>query len=630
MKKRKKNINYDKNIFDVYNNIIQTENKLNSIDTNFKFNIDFINNFNFEYTYKHLTKFNKNIFNNLVKNNCHTNDLDNINQFILKNKIVSQLIYFNNKYDNFAKKYIKENEYSISQDGIYNYKDYIMLIKDMECIPFWNDKCDELSKQIFMPTKKNIEKIEPYETFNYSNWFKTEHYIDSSDFDNKNLEIEKQRNFVKKVKNKKTGKMENIIKSHKIKLYLTSRQSIYMKRLLGAYRYFYNRTVSFINNYDKKTKKSFYLIDYNNPKSKIELNLNDTDYLFTFYSSRDLLKDNYPKWIKELKVPSHLIDKAINEATDNYKNCLDKLKKRQIFYFKLKLKTKKEKYQTMNLESDMIKPETNSLFKNLTDNSKNKNKYVFRNLKTSCQFNKYKNICDSSITYNLRTNEYYINLNFEDIEMPDKTILKNKKICSIDPGIKTFISVYSQNSLDKIGVGIRDKIEKICRDVDIISSKQNTKIIDDNNKKTKYKYNHEKRRNLRKVLHRKIKYLENLKDELHNKSIKFLCDNFGKIIIPPFETQGMVSNNKTDSRTSRSLMNLSYYKFLTKLKSRCIEYDIELVVRPEYYTSKTCTKCGNIKHDLKNKDVYCCKSCGLKIDRDSNGARNILLRNLCN
>jgi putative transposase len=227
---------------------------------------------------------------------------------------------------------------------------------------------------------------------------------------------------------------------------------------------------------------------------------------------------------------------AIKEAIENYQKCLKKFSKYRI-QFNLSLKTKKEKYQTMNIENTMINEKTNSLFYMLIDNLKFENKYVFRNLKTSCQFNKYKNICDSSITYNLRTNEYYINLNFKDTKIPDKTILKNKKICAIDPGIKNFISIYSQNSLDKIGIGIRDKIEKICRDIDIISSKQNTKIIEKNNKKTKYKYNYEKRRNLKKALHRKIKYLENLKDELHNKSIKFLCDNFGKIIIPPFETQ---------------------------------------------------------------------------------------------
>ena len=115
---------------------------------------------------------------------------------------------------------------------------------------------------------------------------------------------------------------------------------------------------------------------------------------------------------------------------------------------------------------------------------------------------------------------------------------------------------------------------------------------------------------------------------MHNKTIKFLCDNYGKIIIPPFETQKMVSENKIDNRTSRSLMNLSYYKFLRKLKNRCKEYDIELAIRPEYYTSKTCTRCGNIKKDLKNADIYKCNICNLHIDRDTNGARNIMLRNI--
>ena len=178
--------------------------------------------------------------------------------------------------------------------------------------------------------------------------------------------------------------------------------------------------------------------------------------------------------------------------------------------------------------------------------------------------------------------------------------------------------------MNKIGIGIRDKIEKICRDIDIIISKQYKK------KNGKYKYTSQKRISLRKALHKKIKYLDNLKEELHNKSIKYLCDNYGKIIIPPFETQKMVSNIKFDSKTSRNLMCISYYKFLSKLKLRCIKYDMDLVIKPEYYTSKTCTKCGNIKHNLSNADIYKCKLCGLKIDRDTNGARNILLRNLCN
>ena len=100
------------------------------------------------------------------------------------------------------------------------------------------------------------------------------------------------------------------------------------------------------------------------------------------------------------------------------------------------------------------------------------------------------------------------------------------------------------------------------------------------------------------------------------------------IIIPPLNIEEMA--NKYNSKLARSLYNLSNGRFMKKLGNKCKEYDIELVTRPEYYTSKTCTKCGNIKHNLFNADIYKCKLCDLKIDRDTNGARNILLRNLCN
>ncbi len=42
-------------------------------------------------------------------------------------------------------------------------------------------------------------------------------------------------------------------------------------------------------------------------------------------------------------------------------------------------------------------------------------------------------------------------------------------------------------------------------------------------------------------------------------------------------------------------------------------------------SSKMCSKCGNIKHDLKLSDrIYHCNVCGLSIDRDLNAAINIL------
>ncbi|MBS0016844.1 MAG: transposase, partial [Arthrospira sp. SH-MAG29] len=46
------------------------------------------------------------------------------------------------------------------------------------------------------------------------------------------------------------------------------------------------------------------------------------------------------------------------------------------------------------------------------------------------------------------------------------------------------------------------------------------------------------------------------------------------------------------------------------------------------YTSKTCTNCGHIHLRLAGAKIFQCPNCGLRIPRDVNGARNIMLRAL--
>ena len=46
------------------------------------------------------------------------------------------------------------------------------------------------------------------------------------------------------------------------------------------------------------------------------------------------------------------------------------------------------------------------------------------------------------------------------------------------------------------------------------------------------------------------------------------------------------------------------------------------------YTSKTCGRCGNLHNKLGENKLFQCSSCDVTLDRDANGARNILLRYL--
>lgn len=44
------------------------------------------------------------------------------------------------------------------------------------------------------------------------------------------------------------------------------------------------------------------------------------------------------------------------------------------------------------------------------------------------------------------------------------------------------------------------------------------------------------------------------------------------------------------------------------------------------YTTQTCGKCGKLDKKIESSKVYKCKHCKKEIDRDINGARNILIR----
>jgi putative transposase len=119
----------------------------------------------------------------------------------------------------------------------------------------------------------------------------------------------------------------------------------------------------------------------------------------------------------------------------------------------------------------------------------------------------------------------------------------------------------------------------------------------------------------------------NLINELHFKTASYLTDNYKTIILPTFESQKMTKNSKR-RQANRNLLELQHYKFKERLKEKCLQRYCKLHICTEEYTSKTCGRCGKLEA-LKNYDVFECYQCGIKIDRDTNGARNIMLKYLC-
>jgi hypothetical protein len=251
--------------------------------------MDYVNQFqknNYEQLYLKLNISEKKQFNK-IKNmiNLNVNNYDLIIRFTNQIKLSKQLSYFISKYTNFVT-LLNNNTNNINN---INYNDLFMLIKDADCAPFWNEQIAEISKKIHLPSQNNIVEtnIKPT-TFNYKNWFNTEHYISNNKLDN--IEINKERAY------------KDTTKTNKIKLYLNKDQKQFINRLYGAYRYFYNRAIQYINNYNKFTQKTSYLINIKDTVNII-VNLKEEKNKFSNITMRRLLKDNYPEWIKEFNIP---------------------------------------------------------------------------------------------------------------------------------------------------------------------------------------------------------------------------------------------------------------------------------------------------------------------------------------
>lgn len=106
--------------------------------------------------------------------------------------------------------------------------------------------------------------------------------------------------------------------------------------------------------------------------------------------------------------------------------------------------------------------------------------------------------------------------------------------------------------------------------------------------------------------------------KVHNGLCKYLIDNYNVVLIPR-----LYLKNTTDPNYRK----WCHLEFIDKLKRLSKYTNCNVVEVEESWTSKTCTNCGSI-NDPGYSKTYNCIKCGLEIDRDFNGARNILIKNM--
>jgi putative transposase len=417
-----------------------------------------------------------------------------------------------------------------------------------------------------------------------------------------NSTIDKCKYYFKKEEVKIKKKEDKIFSCKKVILLPTEEQKTTLLKMMEGYRLMYNHTIKFFRrrrylyNQDIKNKVVYKKIDYSNIKDKKEIRImrvneykTTNKLLLDFKIIRTyFLKDIKNEIYKKYETPSHILDNAVKNACTMYKSALTNLMNKNIKHFCLRYIKQKKKSLILDVDKQYIS--LNTIIKSkLGDKLKNKENIQYNN-KHECKIYYDSNI--DRFTLLVPTS-----LNKE--EKPD-----DNSFISIDPGVRTYLNCISKNNYIEIGNNISDKLKNLNKKID--NNKSNKKI---------------------KILRNKIK---NIVDDFHWKTIHYLTSNYKNIIIGNMSTKSIIRNEDSvlNKMTKRIANNLSFYKFRSRLQYKCNIKENKLLIVDEKYTSKMCTKCGELHQNLGSNKIYKCKHCNLNIKRDYNGARNILLKSI--
>lgn len=166
---------------------------------------------------------------------------------------------------------------------------------------------------------------------------------------------------------------------------------------------------------------------------------------------------------------------------------------------------------------------------------------------------------------------------------------------------------YSENNTFQIGNNMDSKISKYLNQIGKI------KICKIHKKK--------------KAENKRYAKIKNIVNDLHWKTIKYLTDNYGHILIGNMSTKQIGETNLNKHSKNIAKM-MSLYVFRERLKYKCSITDTKYKLVDEHYTSKMCTNCGYVKENLGSNKIFKCEHCGIKLNRDINGARNMFIKSI--
>lgn len=221
---------------------------------------------------------------------------------------------------------------------------------------------------------------------------------------------------------------------------------------------------------------------------------------------------------------------------------------------------------------------------------------------------------------------WYLSIGYEAKEEP-KPELSGVSL-GIDLGVKdlaivsdgrVFKNINKTHEVRRLEKKLRREQRKASRRV-----RQNIKSYDTNRRPIwkrplKECRNVERQNRKIRLLHKRINDIRT--NYLHQTTRAMVKTKPSRIVMETLNVKGMLKNR----HLSKAIAAQKFYEFKRQMLYKCEALGIELIEADRFYpSSKTCSRCGHIKRDLKLKDrTYICPECGLVIDRDLNAAINL-------
>ena len=391
--------------------------------------------------------------------------------------------------------------------------------------------------------------------------------------------------------------------SHKIELVPNNKQKTYFRKAFGCARLAYNWGLAeWQRRYKEGEKCSF--IALNNAFNAIK----GEQYPFVY------------------EVTNRAPEFALKNLTTAYHNFFNRLKGGKVSYPKFKRKKDHQgcfRFTKVKLSDINLNSKT---FKRLKHNERMKRQYLkvpklgYVKMTQRVRFNgKIK-----GVTISQKGNKYFASFSImitqDEYRRTHPRLVCNKKqnIIGVDLGIKSALVLSDGISIES-PKPLKNNLRKIKRLSRQLDKRTHARTKQERLSGVKKSNNYRK---LSLKLSNAQRRVENIRRDFTQKVTTILTTHYGQIVVEDLNVKGMVRNH----RLAQSISDVAFGELLRQIEYKSAYNGVTVKKADRFYpSSKTCSVCGNVKHDLKLKDrTYRCDKCGSVIDRDYNASLNLL------